>query len=556
MRFDLLLIHPPSYFYFRESGRFFGPIADVVPSTPVFDMYPYGFFSIAYHLARRGYSVAIHNAAALMVLEQDYSFESFLRGVEAKLYGVDLHWLVHAHGALETAKVIKRVKGEVPVVLGGLTASIYWHELIVNHPYVDYVLTGDTVEPALEPLVEVVEGARRPSEVPGLAYREGGAVRLNPRKPDPPLLDGLAIDFEYLFRYALRHPDPLSFIPFAAFFERPIGAVLSFKGCAYNCATCGGSKMAYKLALGRTGLSRKSPDVLAHEILSIARWGKLPVFVVGDLQLVGGESFASRLTSLLRQEGFDCPILFEFFAPPPRGLLEVLSKASHEVILQISPETQDEGLRATFGRPYSNEALKRLLERCAHIGFSRVDLYFMHGIPFQTYEAALGLPHFVEGLLREFNRRVALDVFVAPLAPFLDPGSLAFVYPEAYGYRLRARSIAEHVKLIEESPSWVEMLNYESVPLPPHLLARATAETALGLLECKARYGVLEEDDARTQAEVIREYLEGGLDKRRLEKVTTNLKELYPSTDLGRLLRDKKSVEELIMKLLLSQGRL
>jgi hypothetical protein len=44
---DLVLIHPPSVFDFRERTIFYGPISDVIPSSPVFEMYPIGFLTLA-----------------------------------------------------------------------------------------------------------------------------------------------------------------------------------------------------------------------------------------------------------------------------------------------------------------------------------------------------------------------------------------------------------------------------------------------------------------------------------------------------------------------------
>lgn len=40
---DLILLHPPSIFRFRELPCFQGPISDVIPSTSLFEGYPIGF---------------------------------------------------------------------------------------------------------------------------------------------------------------------------------------------------------------------------------------------------------------------------------------------------------------------------------------------------------------------------------------------------------------------------------------------------------------------------------------------------------------------------------
>ncbi len=67
MEFDLVLLHPPSFYDFRKTNQFRGPISDVVPSSSIFDMYPIGFTSIAGYLERAGYRVKIVNLAARML---------------------------------------------------------------------------------------------------------------------------------------------------------------------------------------------------------------------------------------------------------------------------------------------------------------------------------------------------------------------------------------------------------------------------------------------------------------------------------------------------------
>lgn len=545
---DLLLIHPPSYFYFREEKRVYGPIADVVPSSPVYDMYPYGFFSISHYLMKKGFKVRIHNAAALMVLDEDYRLEEYLKGVDAKLYGIDLHWLPHAHGALEAAKIIKKIKGDVPVVLGGLSASIFWGEILSRYRYVDYVLVGDTMEKSIEKLIMYQDGRGKLEEIEGLAYRDNNTVKLNPLRKTEPILDEYKIDFYYLFKQALND-DPLSFVPFSTFMSNPIGAVLAFKGCLYSCATCGGGRSVYQELLGRDKISFKTPDVLADEILSINEWSKIPVFVIGDLQLIGGERYVEALVKKLRENGFDSPIYFEFFYPPPLRLLEEIIKASHTVYLQISPETQDEFLRIKFGRQYNNMMLEKFIERAHRLGFERIDLYFMHGIPFQTMNIALKLPNYVEHLFNQY-KSARIDVFISPLAPFIDPGSPAFKHPFLYGYKLKAKTLTEHVDLISKSKTWVEMLNYESYYMNNDELAFATAKTGLELLKLKARYGVIDENIARKQIEVIENYLENSgetLDINR--KVVVPFEELYETLDLGKLLRDPDDVAKILINI-------
>lgn len=498
MKLDIVLVHAPSLYDFRRFRRHYGPISDVIPSTPVFDMYPLGFLSLVSYLGRRGFRVPILNLAARMLMSPRFDAEKAIRKTEAKIYGIDLHWLVHAHGAVEVARLVKKHHPDASVVVGGLSATIYYREILGRYPWIDYVVLGDTVEEAFRMLADYeVDGRGRLEDIPNLAWREEGRIRTTGLRLVPRSLDAYAIDYGFAFRQAVKSGDPISFTPFAGLFKEPIGAVLAYKGCPHNCASCGGSRHTYAKYFSRTGLAVKAPSTVAEELMSIYEYMRIPVFIVGDIQALG-EKWCEGLARELGERGFDGTLFLEFFRPPGRGVLRLVERVPGRKYLQISPESQDEEVRRWFGRPYSNRELEEFIGNVLDSGFERLDLYFMVGLPGQSPRSALGIPRYVDRLYRPLGSRLKarLDAFVAPLAPFVDPGSPAFEHPETYGYRLLARSLEEHRLLIEQAPTWREMLNYETRWMTRSGVAEATYMAAEGLLKVKAAHGVVDEEEA------------------------------------------------------------
>jgi hypothetical protein len=102
---DISLVHAPSIFDFRTRDIKLGPISDVIPSTPVFEMYPVGFISMLNSLISSGYNARICNVAAMMVSSASFDPVKYLKHVKSKIYGIDLHWLPHTNGALKVAKL-------------------------------------------------------------------------------------------------------------------------------------------------------------------------------------------------------------------------------------------------------------------------------------------------------------------------------------------------------------------------------------------------------------------------------------------------------------------
>ena len=82
--YDLVLLHPPTVYDFRKEMLFTGPISDVVPSSPVFEMYPVGLTSIGDYLERYGLKVKIVNIANRMLLNPNFDVEKKLRKLKQR----------------------------------------------------------------------------------------------------------------------------------------------------------------------------------------------------------------------------------------------------------------------------------------------------------------------------------------------------------------------------------------------------------------------------------------------------------------------------------------
>ena len=179
-RIDLVLLHAPSVYDFSERSIMSGPVSDMVPSTPAFEMYPLWFTTIAEYLERHGYKVRIVNLAVLMLNRPDFDVEKDIREMDPVAFGIDLHWLPHAHGSVEVAKIVKKHHPNTPVIFGGLSSS-YFHEELAGYPSIDYILRGDSTEEPLRRLVAAIRGHGSVADIPNLTWKgPDGSVNVNP----------------------------------------------------------------------------------------------------------------------------------------------------------------------------------------------------------------------------------------------------------------------------------------------------------------------------------------------------------------------------------------
>jgi hypothetical protein len=124
-------------------------------------------------------------------------------------------------------------------------------------------------------------------------------------------------------------------------------------------------------------------------------------------------------------------------------------------------------------------------------GCRTVDVFFMVGLPHETYESALKIPDYCEHLISTFGAESRVRPFVAPLGPFLDPGSRAFEQPE-FGYRKLCGTLEDHRRAFEQ-PGWQQILSYETDSMTRDQVARATYDVAERLNEVKRRHHLIDQ---------------------------------------------------------------
>ena len=258
---DLILLHPPSVYDFRRKTMLYGPVSDVVPSSPIFEMYPIGFTSIAEYLERSGYRVRIVNLAVRMLSDDSFDAEELIKKLKAPVFGIDLHWLVHAHGAIEIAKLVKKHHPQAKLVVGGLSAT-YFHRELLQYPEIDYVLRGDSTEEPFRLLMNCLKNGGEVTAVPNLTWRDdAGKHQETPLSYVPDDLgEAMVHHYDNILRLVIRYRDIINYVPFKGWLKYPVTAALTCRGCTQGCIFCGGSAAAFRRVCNRERPVFRSPE--------------------------------------------------------------------------------------------------------------------------------------------------------------------------------------------------------------------------------------------------------------------------------------------------------
>jgi clorobiocin biosynthesis protein CloN6 len=479
---DLFLLHAPSVYDFRErDDMLFAYLSDSdsVNVTSIYEMYPIGWFSIKQRLADHGFDTKIVNVASLMLQYPELDVRRLLRGLEAPIFGFDLHWMTQCNGAIELAAVLKQEHPDALTIFGGISATYYAKQLI-TYPSVDVVVQGyDTLDPVTDLVAAVVRGGSRDfGSIPNLLYKVDGEVRASGFTHKPAAnYNNERNDWSY-------YRDT----PTASPLTSKLIMTLPNTGCAHDCGWCGGSKFAYRNIMEvRKTLIQKDHDLVVEELRTMGEAAKrTSIYALQCYSESKGRIHA--YLDAVKEIGYNS-VSFEQFNLTPPDTLKKMGESTDAYIM-LSPESHDPKISAAAGRgTYTMEQMEEWIPRALDAGVKGVMVWFFIGMPYQDRQSVMDTVAYSERLIRKFGGWKALPL-ICPMVPFLDPGCRFFEEPEQHGYRIFHRTLEEHRQAMVE-PLWHRRLNYETRWLDRRQLQDVSYEAIARLVEIKGEHGVL-----------------------------------------------------------------
>jgi clorobiocin/coumermycin A biosynthesis protein CloN6/CouN6 len=480
LKADLFLVHAPSVYDFRDrDDMLFAYLSDSdsVNVTSIYEMFPIGWFSIKQHLADHDFDCQIVNVASLMLQYPRLDVEALIARMDAPIFGFDLHWMTQCHGAIELAKVVKRIHPEATTVFGGISAT-YYAEQLIRYDAVDVVVRGyDTLLPVAKLAEAVVRGDGDLSGIPNLLYKPKGEVESTGFSHKPATnYNNVANDWSY---YRSAPVTPLS---------SKLIMTLPNTGCAHDCGWCGGSKFAYRNIMEvRKTLVQKDHDLIVEELRTMREAARHTSIYA--LQCYSeNRARMHRYLDAVQECGYRS-LYIEQFNLTPEDTLRKMGESTDSYIM-LSPESHDPRISKAAGRgTYSMAEMEDWIPRALDAGVKGVMVWFFIGMPYQDRESVLDTVAYSERLIRMFRGQPALPL-ICPMVPFLDPGCRFFEEPERHGYRIHHRSLEEHRQAMIE-PLWHRRLNYETEWLNRRELQDVSYEAIARLVAIKGEYEVL-----------------------------------------------------------------
>lgn len=489
MRYDVVLLHPPSIYDFRKRDDILFAYlsnSDSVHVSPIFEIPPVGLVAIRDHLTTLGLRVAFLNLASYMLKHEEFDSDDLLKKLDTKFLGVDLHWLIHAQGGLEIAKIFKSYHPDTKIFMGGLSVTHYAQEAI-QYPQIDYVIRGDDTLKQTEQLVLSENNPMNLSQIDGLVWKYGDQVNFNEYGSCPKNYSA-TVNWNRIFKNKKKSATYHSI-------------VIPQYGCEYSCNWCGGSRDYFRNYRNIAKPIRKIPEVLKEELTSIICSETKGHNVTMINYWHEYDEYLDAVTDVFSNDNVQTVHLSMRRIPKVERIKS--QPWSKKMILEFSPDSFDMAICKKCGHGYySMDELEAFIDEVIDDVYS-IEIYFMIGTPDQTKESVFNSVHYCDRILAKYKGKHVMT-YMCPMLPFLDPGSTFYQHPEKYGYKIFYKTLEEHRRAIE-SMNWKNRLNYETDCMSRDDLVIVTYEAIAELTKVKVRNGFLPEGIARNIQKLINE---------------------------------------------------
>jgi len=424
-----------------------------------------GVFAIADFLEINGFGVKIINYPLEQYLNPYWTLESYLKSIEFSVCGIDLHWLHNAYGAIETAKIVKKVNPNAQIVLGGYSATYYHEQILKYYKEIDGIIRGDAEIPLLA-YMKKRQSMDSLNSVPNLTYRNYSKhIKTNSLSYCAKTLDDLNFTNVSILEHAKEYFEYSRKI-MGISFNLPIG-----RGCPFNCPFCGGGQRAQRRLSGRNHVVLRRADKVVEDISKISDKFKIPSIFFGHGTYNASLKYWKQLFGLIKKENLDIGGDLEIWRLPfPKEMWRIFYKTfpHKNSSISISPRTLSSKVHQKIAKicdptfNFPRDQINGLIKN-ANLFKRTLRIWLTVGYPFQTRLDILKDFNFGMKCLLKYGTSNSKPITMMSEAYHIFPGSPAYEYPESFGITLNYNSFLPLVEAFKRTKMshFYNLINYD-----------------------------------------------------------------------------------------------
>ena len=425
-----------------------------------------GVFAIADKLEREGFGVKIVNYPLERYLNPNWSLKDYLRTIDFKICGIDLHWIHNAHGAIEIARIVKEVKPNVRVVLGGFSASYFHTQILKYYRSIDGIIRGEGEIPLLK-YIQSINQNKSLESIPNFSYRNSSNhIKTNPLAYTAKTLDDLNFTNVSLLKNAKHYFEDSSKI-MGISVNLPIG-----RGCPFNCPFCGGGQRALQHLSGRNKVILRSPEKVVEDITFINDTYNIQSVFFGHGAYPASLKYWKTLFGLIQKEEVDIGADLEIWRLPfPKEMWEIFSKtfSRRSSSVGISPRTLSSKVHQKIAKicdPTFKFPVNQIEDLIKNANKFRrtLRIWLTVGYPFQTWLDVQKDFNFGVKCMLKYGKTVLKPITIMSEPYHIFPGSPAFKSPEIFDISLKYKSFLQLERFFKKAKMsfFYNAINYDS----------------------------------------------------------------------------------------------
>lgn len=412
-------------------------------------LFPIGVLGMADLLEKHGMRTMILHHLIEKSLSPDYRIEDEIERHRARMICLDLQWHQQITSVLKLARTLKKRHPRIPIVLGGLTASYFYEEIMEGSPEIDFLIRGDAEIPILKLARALLK--KQPIQlknIPNLVYRRGPEVKTNPLTYC--FNEKIASKISFSNFELLRHWEyynrprvfegvittgPIKKLPDdPVIFHYPCG-----RGCPNNCSICSGSHVSQKKISGRNSIVAVPIANVTRDLKNAVGYGIDTWYNTFDPAM--NKNYFLELFKEIRKQKIRIGLQFECLNIPPPAFIRSTIQAFKKVRLDFVIQSGSDTLRRRIkGNYYSNQELIGFLADTKNAGI-KVDLCFVAGLPFETKDDVLKTLSLINFVRTRFLHAQCIATFLE-----VEPGSPVHTAPVRFGVKLQRKTFRDYLR--------------------------------------------------------------------------------------------------------------
>ncbi|MBW1971829.1 MAG: hypothetical protein DRG20_02990 [Deltaproteobacteria bacterium] len=458
VKLDIIFIHTPKF------ENFYPPIGDHL----FINYIPMGLFGLADRVDKAGFSVRIVHLGLRWMLNHDLNTNEII-SYKPKIIALSMHWHHQSYDVIKIAKEIKSTLPDTFILLGGLTASFFYREIMEKFPFIDGIIRGDAELPIEELALAIINGKKKLNGVPNLVWRKNGYIYENPfdfvldektlNQTDYTRFDLLEdgkdycnyVTMPFFVKGVSKEKNNLMFSLKTRLFPLMVG-----RGCPTNCTWCAGSYLSQKEQSKRKRIIFMDPNKVIKSMKKAIDFG-YDGFIISFDPFPNNPSYFIDLFSLLQKENIKPDCMFESYGLPSLNFIKSFKETFSQKYSTIclSPEVGSEDVRKkNKGFFYTNEELFSSLDILKRFNIN-TDIFFTIGAPFEN-ERDLIITYNMQKRIRKNYKNVNIRTFLISI----EPGSPWYLDPDRYGIKKSLKTFMDFYNFHKNGGSPFSDLGY------------------------------------------------------------------------------------------------